>query len=49
MTDKMVNKMKVLKARVKLTKEIMKAVKAGLSMDDVKRLLKVKSTQQSAT
>ena len=49
MTDKMVDKMKALKARVKLTKDIMKAIKEGLSVDDVKKLLKVKSTQQSAT
>lgn len=44
MVDKMTDKMKMLKARVKLTKEIMKAVKEGLSMDDVKRLLKLQAT-----
>jgi len=43
MTDKMVDKMKMLKARVKLTREIMKVVKAGLSIDDVKKILKLKS------
>ena len=43
MVDKMTDKMKILKARVRLTREIMKVVKAGLSLDDVKKILKLKS------
>jgi len=46
MTDKIL-KIKVLKAKVKLTKEIMKVIKEGLSVDDVKKILQIQSTKQS--
>ncbi len=39
-----IDKMKELTAKVKLTKEIMKVIKLGLSLDDIKKTLKIKST-----